>query len=233
MASTWLVAAAGAAALFSTVPLFAQDTAPPPVMSEAPAPTASCELHVWPGRGFHSVYYGWAHGGTIDGGAKGRKGYPQIPDEPLSPAVQLRELAKLDIAGILGLTGTRVVLHEQPLTSTAIRSTPGRQLSESPPCYSELMIDDIVFQNNVINGKWLNVIFRFRQFDGSGPAPVRSYGTYVLQRAKLFPPDVDTDPQPALDELTGTYAQSVNEFGKQYAAYLKRNGKKKGASITL
>ena len=202
-------------------------------MTEAPAAAASCELHVWPGRGFHTVYYGWAHGGTIDGAAKGRKGYPPIPDEPLSPAVQLRELAKLDIAGILGFTETRVVLHEQPLTSTAIRSTPGRQLSDSPPCYSELMIDDIVFQNNVISGKWLNVIFRFRQFDGSGSAPVRSYGTYVLQGAKLFPPAVDTDPQPALDELIRTYAQAVSEFGEQYAAYLKRNGKKKGASITL
>ena len=44
---------------------------------------------------------------------------------------------------------------------------------------------------------------------------------------------VDTDPQPALDELIRTYAQSVSEFGEQYAAYLKRNGKKKGASITL
>lgn len=215
----------------------AQDaaTAPAaPVAAPAEAPTVqACELHVWPGRGFHTVYYGWAHGGTIDGAQKGRKGYPAIPDEPLSPEIQRGELVKLDIPAILGLTGYRTVLHDQVLSGTAIRSTPGRQIADSAPCYAELMIDDIVFQNNVINGKWLNVIFRFRQFEESAAAPVGGYGTYVLSRVMKFPPDPDTDPQPGLDELHAAFSQSVTEFGKQYAAYRKRNGKKKGASITL
>jgi hypothetical protein len=215
----------------------AQDAATAPAAPAAASPETptvpACELHVWPGRGFHTVYYGWAHGGTIDGAQKGRKGYPAIPDEPLSPEIQRGELAKLDIPAILGLTGYRTVIHDQALSGTAIRATPGRQLADSAPCYAELMIDDIVFQNNVINGKWLNVIFRFRQFEGSTPAPVSSYGTYVLSRVLKFPPDPDTDPQPGLDELHRAYSLSVTEFGKQFAAFRKRNGKKKGASITL
>ncbi len=190
-------------------------------------------MHVWPGRSFHTVYYGWAHGGTINGAQKGRKGYPAIPDQPLSVEVQRELLGKLDIPAIIGLSNYIAVLHDNPLSAAMIRSTPGRQVAESGPCYAELMIDDIVFQNNVINGKWLNIIFRFREFEGVGAAPARTYGTYVTVRTPLFPPDPDTDPQPALDELRSAYSQSLTEFGKQYAAFLKRNGKKKGASITL
>lgn len=210
--------------------------APAPAAAVDASPAAApqtCELHVWPGNGFHTVYYGWAHGGTIDGAQKGRKGYPDIPDEPLSPQIQLEELGKLDIPAILGLSGYRTVLHDTPLGTAAIRSSPGRQIAGTNPCYAELMIEDIVFQNNVLSGKWLNVIYRFRQYDSADNAPSRTYGTYILSRANLFPPAADTDPQPALDELRKAFSQSVGEFGKQYAAYQKRGGKKKGASITL
>lgn len=212
-----------------------EPAAPPTPAASEPAavPAPGCELHVWPGRGFHTVHYGWAHGGTIDGAQKGRKGYPPIPDEPLSDDIQRGLLAKIDIPAALGLTGYRTVIHDHALSAVAIRTTPGRQLADSVPCYAELMIDDIVFQNNALSGKWLNVIFRYRKFDGAAPAPLGSYGTYVLSRVAKFPPAPDTDPQPALDELQAAFSQSVISFGKQYAGHLKRNGKKKGASITL
>lgn len=223
--------AAIAAVLCTAQPALPQDN---PITAPAIDAPSECELHVWPGRSFHAVYYGWTHGGTINGAAKGRKGYPALPDQPLATDVQRTELAKLDLPKVLGLSGYRTVLHDEALTAAAIRTTAGRQVAESAPCYAELMVDDIVFQNHVINGKWLNVILRFRQFDGTGPVPIRSYGTYVLQRTALFPPpDADTDPAPALEELRSAFARSVTGFGDQYAAFLKRNGKKKGASITL
>lgn len=198
--------------------------------SEPPqqSPTASaCELHVWPGRSFHSVYYGWAHGGTIDGAQKGRNGYPDLPDEPLGTAVQLQQLASLDLPAALGLSGYQVTLHDTPLSAAAIRTTTGRQLPDSAPCYAELLIDDIVFQNNVINGKWLNVVYRFRQFDGANSAPIRTFGTYILARVSLFPPAENTDPQPALDELVKGYTQTTIDFGKALQASANRKPKKK------
>ncbi len=206
---------------------------PAPAAPAAPAATATqCVLHVWPGRAFHSVYYGWAHGGTIDGAQKGRKGYPPLPDEPLSVEIQLAELRKIDIPAALGLSGYRTVLHDAPLDVKALRGATGRQLAESGPCYAELMIDNMVFQNNVLSGRWLNVIYRFRQFEGDAPGPVRSYGTYVLARTTLFPPDAETDPQPALAELRAAFAQTVTGFGLEYAKHLKRAGKRKGAPNT-
>lgn len=207
--------------------------ASPALAAPPPAQTASCELHVWPAKGFHTVQYGWTHGGTVDGSQKGRKGYPDMPDEPVSPAIQREELAKLDLPAILKLDGYRTVVHEAPLDTPTIRSTTGRHIADRGPCYAELIVEDIVFQNNVINGKWLNVIYRFRQFEGEGAEPVRKYGTYVLTRLVKFPPGADQDPAPALAELRQAFGQSVGEFGRQYEAFQKRGGKRKGASITL
>ncbi len=233
---TTAMALLSGAILACAQPAFAQtadatpaEAAPTPAV----APATTCELHVWPGRSFHTVHYGWVNGGTIDGAQKGRKGYPPMPDQPLSVEVQRELLGKIDIPAMIGLSGFTAVVHENALSAAVIRSTPGRQIADRGPCYAELMIDDIVFQNHVINGKWLNIIFRFRQFEGAAAAPVRTYGTYVTVRTTLFPPDKDSDPQPALDELRSAYTQSLTEFGKQYAGFLKRNGKKKGASITL
>lgn len=192
-----------------------------------------CVLHVWPGRGFKTVYAGWVHGGTVDGSQKGRSGYPSIPAEPLSVTVQHEELSKLDIASLLGLNGYVTVVHDAPLPLAAIRSTKARQIADSGDCYAELMIETITFQNHVVNGKWINVIFRYRQYAGTAAEPASSFGTYILSRTALFPPDADTDPQPALTELREAFAKAVNEFGVQYAGHLERGGKRKRPSITL
>lgn len=213
---------------------------PAPIVEAASAPVATstepavtCELHVWPAKGFHTVQYGWTHGGTVDGMQKGRKGYPDMPDEPLSPMIQREELAKLNLPAILKLDGYRTVIHDAPLDTGVIRTTPGRHIADSGSCYSELIVEDIVYQNNVINGKWLNVIYRFRQFEGAATEPTRKYGTYILARLLKFPSDPDKDPTPALDELRQAFSQSVSTFGLQYEGFVKRGGKRKGASITL
>lgn len=229
-----------AASSLGAISASAQDTAtapPAPVESAAPAAAAEattvCELHVWPAKSFHTVQYGWTHGGTVNGSQKGRNGYPAMPDEPVSPAIQREELAKLDIPAILKLDGYRTVIHDAPLTTPAIRTTTGRHIVGSGTCYAELIVEDIVYQNHVINGKWLNVIYRFRQFDGAAAEPARKYGTYILTRLALFPPDPDKDPTPALAELRAAFRQSLTTFGQQYEAFQKRGGKRKGASITL
>lgn len=218
-----LAVAAAAVAMLAATAAAAQEQAVP---ADGKAAT-QCELHVWPGRGFHTVYYGWAHGGTIDGAQKGRDGYPPIPDEPLSVAVQLEQLRALPLPDLLGLPDYAVVLHDTPLAAREIRGNGARHAQASPPCYAELMIDDIVFQDNVINGKWLNVIFRFHRFDGAGAEPSRTFGNYILARLHVFPPsDPNVDPKPALDELVDAYAQTVRDFGRSLQAPQKEKKKK-------
>lgn len=170
--------------------------------------------------GFHAVYYGWVHGGTVDGALKGRDGYEQVPVDALQAATQLKLLATLKLDEITGLPGYKVVLHDQPLSTSAIRSTPGRHAADGASCYAELMIEDIVFQNNAINGKWLNVIFRFRDFDGAQPK--RTFGNYILERITVFPPKSDAELAAGLKEMEQAYIAAVYDFGKALNAPKKK-----------
>lgn len=202
---------AALAALAAAAPVVAQDAA------TAPTPhsdgTAACELHVWPGHDFHAVYYGWLHGGTVDGALKGRKGYDPIPIEPLSAARQTEILRDLPVGRLLGLVDFATVLHDQPLSSREIRAGTARHAISSPDCYAELMIDDLVIHKNVLSGTALNILYRFRQFE-KGDTPKRSYGTYIQQPLRLFPPAPRTDEQPALNELVTAYRKAFEEFGQ-------------------
>lgn len=228
------LASAGLLAQTPQVSEAGQPATPDTALAASPADAATiCEIHAWPAKGFHTVQYGWTHGGTIDGSQKGRKGYPDMPDEPLSPAIQRAELAKLDLGTILGLENYKTVIHDEPLDTPVIRSTAGRHAAQSGSCYAELIVEDIVYQNNVLSGKWLNVIFRFRQFEGAGDTPSKTYSTYITTRLSKFPGEPGGDPAPALEELRNAFGQSAVELGKQYAAFNKRGGKRKPAKITL
>jgi hypothetical protein len=187
-----------------------------------PSATLACELHVWPADAVRSTYSGWFHGGIIDGAVQGRDGYTKLPDSILTPEAQLRTLSQLDLADVMQLPSYTVVLHETPLPSRLIRATKGRLLTETPACYAELIADDVFFQEDIVDGRFLKAIFRFRQFDG-GDAPSRSFGTYIQYRLTQFPPAEPEQLEAALEEFRLAYGHAVRQFG----AALNRPAKNK------
>ena len=192
--------------------------------TDAPAEGATgCELHVWPADAVRSTYSGWFHGGIVDGAVQGRDGYKKLPDSILSPEGQLRTLGEQDLPALLNLPGYIVVLHDQPLPSRVIRATKGRLLTDSPSCYAELVTDDVFYQEDIISGRFLKAIFRFRQFDGGSDAPTRSFGTYMQQRLVQFPPAEPEQLDGALEEFRLAYGLAAREFGEA----LNRPPKKK------
>ena len=196
----------------------AQDATPDPS-----APTERrCELHVWPTDAVRSTYSGWFHGGIVDGAVQGRDGYKKLPDSILSPEAQVRTLGELDLPALMQLPGYSVVLHPERLPSRVIRTTPGRLVPGTPDCYAELVTDDVFFQQDLVDGRFLKAIFRFRQFSG-GDAPARTFGTYVQYRVTQFPPEEPEQLDAALEEFRLAYGQAVREFGEA----LNRPAKKK------
>lgn len=182
------------------------------------APSTECALHIWPGSPLRSTFYGWLHGGIVDGSVNGRAGYPKLPSAPLDTATQKAVLEKLDPATLLGLPSYKVTVHGETLDSRTLRNTPGRYTAEGGPCHAELAIDDVFFQEDAFSGRYLKVIYRFKRFDG-GETPARSFGAIATEKLTLFPPPKpDDDPQPALDELRQAFAHSVETFGKQLTA---------------
>jgi len=203
----------------------AQDEAP---AAPPPAQASVCELHVWPGSPVRSTYSGWFHGGIVDGAVQGRDGYKKLPDSILTPEAQLRTLGEIDLPATLRLTGYRVVMHDQPLPSRTIRTTTGRLIAGAAPCYAELVTDDVFFQQDLIDGRFIKAIFRFRQFDGS-ETPTRTFGSYVQYRLMQFPPAEPEQLDAALEEFRLAYGQAVREFGAALNAPAKgKKAKPKG-----
>lgn len=198
-----------------------------PALAQAPdvaaPPAGQCELHVWPGNGLRSTYHGWFHGGIVDGAVKGRDGYRKLPEQPLPSLRQHEILNAMPLTEMLGLKDYAQVLHESALDSHTLRRTQGRLQQGGPACYAELVIDDVFFQEDIVDGRFLKALIRYREF-GAGEAPVRSFGTYVQEKLTRFPPKTpDEDADPAIDELGTAFAQVVQDFG----AALNKPAKKK------
>jgi hypothetical protein len=186
-------------------------------LADETAPSAApqtCELHVWPGNDLRSTYHGWFHGGIVDGAVQGRDGYRPLPSRPLTAERQVDRLRGLPVPQLLGLNDYALVVHDKPLDSRTLRTTTGRLVPDAGPCYAELAVDDVFFQEDIVDGRFLKVLFRFRKFD-SGAAPSRSFGAYIQRRLTQFPPKTpEADPQAGLDELATQFGEAVTEFGQ-------------------
>jgi hypothetical protein len=202
----------------------AEETETEPGRSALAVATSGCELHAWPANSLRSTYHGWFHGGITDGAVQGRDGYEKLPPNPLSTQTQAERLRASQLAKILALPGYKVVVHEEVLTSVAIRKAKGRHITDSPPCYAELVTDDVFFQQDVVNGRFLKVLFRFRSFDGSD-TPLRTFGTYSQRQLKLFPPDEQAQEEASFAELADQYSEAIGEFGLALNPPLKEKRK--------
>ena len=192
-----------------------------------PATTSGseCELHVWPAAGLNSVYYGWLHGGINNGATTGREGYPQVPTDPMTAASQVSLLEDAQPHILLGLPNYRLVTHAEPLTSRAIRTSTTRLGDSASTCYSELIVDDVFFQQDVFSGSYLKISFRFRDF-GAASTPQRVFGTWVHTPLRLFPIPKGESPAAAIEEMKAAYKNDVAQFAQ---AFLKPpKAKKRG-----
>jgi hypothetical protein len=200
-------------------PAWAQQVAPP---AQDSAPTG-CELHVWPGSDLVYLYFGWFHGGTVNGAVKGREGYPTPPANPLTAETQAEMLGSMDLPSKLNLSGYAVVIHPTALTSREIRASTTRLAASSSPCYAELMIDDLLLSENVIGGNALRGSLRFRDF-GADAAPQRQFGTFVMTKLLNFPPKTPDQMTAAINEVKAAFQSDVAQFA---AAAVKPPKRKK------
>lgn len=199
-----IVAAALAACLLA-VPAAAQ--------TETAAATAAapCELHVWPGSDLIHLYYGWVHGGTINGSVKGRQGYPEVPPNPLTAEAQGQLLTEMDLPRLLALPGYQVIVHPTALSSREIRASTTRLAASDSPCYAELMVDDLLLSQNVIGGSALRASFRFRDF-GPDAGPRRMFGGFAMTKLTQFPPKTTDAIEGAANELKQAFVSDVAQF---------------------
>jgi hypothetical protein len=178
---------------------------------EAGLAETGCELHVWPGDSLMSVYYGWLHGSVVNGQIMGRPGYPRVPPNSIDSAAQSAILAEMEPQRLLAQPGHRLVVHGEALPSRTIRANAGRLADSASACYSELVVDDVVLQQDGISGSFLKTLFHYRDF-GADAQPRRSFATWSQTRLTIFPPRQPDQLEAALAELRQAYRRNLTQF---------------------
>lgn len=172
---------------------------------------AACEFHAWPGEGLTSIYYGLLHGGIVNGGQQGRRGYPRVPPNAMATAIQAELLAEAQPQRIMAHPDHRLIVHPEALDSRTIRTSRGRIADSVSPCYVELIVDDVVLQQDFVNGAKLRVLFRYRDFGPDGE-PRNSFTTWADTSLDSFPPRTEADIPAALSEMRGAFRSDITVF---------------------
>lgn len=179
---------------------------PPPL-----ADPAGCELHVWPGDGLMSTYFGWFHDGIVNGQIEGRRGYPPIPPNPIDTAMQATLLAESHPETALRQADHRLIVHPDALASRTIRQARERLAPSGSPCYAELIVDDVVLQTDWVNGSSLHILFHYRDF-GPDALPRRVFATWVDTHLSTFPPHQPDQLEAAITEIRQAYRNDIALF---------------------
>ena len=148
--------------------------------------------------------------------------------EYLGPDVQVEELRKLDVAGILGLSGYRIVV-EAPTASNddakkdatvkgAVKDMNaklknGVRLSGSrAPCYAELVAANIFYNKAMMYGSNLFAGWTFRDFGRTGAGAPKVFAGSVKNPLEDFPPKTAEKVSAAKGEIRDAYAKDVVEY---------------------
>lgn len=193
---------------------------------DAPQSASGCELHVWPSSGLRSVYHGWFHGGIVDGAVKGRDGYPEVPADPLDTVQQLAMIRAAALQDVFGRGDYAVVVHDTPQSTVAIRQNTARLASSTSACYAELILEDVFFQQDVVNGGSLKTLMRFRDF-GAADRFARQFGTWTKTPLIAFPPKEPAMNAEALAEIRTAFRSNLFAFAGALKIHEAGGGKKK------
>ncbi|MDH7639947.1 hypothetical protein [Sphingomonas oryzagri] len=188
------------------------------------APAPACELHVWPAERFNARTTGWGVGfgligaladsaGHADGDAQRRTSLSSALDSPGQTAA----LNSLALADLLKQQPATVILHDAPLERHSVNDIKTRRATSSSPCYSELIVADVLYQKAAMYGRSLKTLFIYRQF-GDAPEAKRIYKSWGGNGLKIFPPKPGDDIQAANDELVSVFKADFEEFARNEVA---------------
>lgn len=214
-----ILAAAGASAASG------QTSSPPapaeqPVIAPAAAASPACELHVWPAERFTAHTTGWGVGFSVIGAIADSAGHAQgdaqrrtVLSSALDSPAQTSALTSLDLVDLLKQHPATIIRHDQPLERHTVNDIKTRRSDSKSPCYSELIVADLLYQKAAIYGRSLKTLFIYRDFGSSGTA-MRVYKGWGGNGLKLFPPAPGADISAANNELVSVFKADFQEFAK-------------------
>lgn len=185
-------------------------------------PASGCEVHVWPAPELQAVTQGWVWNHTVNQAFDPAKGGVERP-KVLSSEAQVELLATLDLPGMFQAAPAQVVIHAEPL-SRAQALSPARQSPSASPCYSELIVRQVFYDEAPMAGKSLRTLLVYRRF-GDSPEAQSSFTTFAETGLETFPAKTAADARGAEDEIRQAYRSNVGIFAN-YALSPRRPAKK-------
>ncbi len=93
-----------------------------------------------------------------------------------------------------------------------MRTTAGRlEATDARPCYAELTVDSVIIQRDWVNGTSLQMLLRFRAFDGTSVK--QSFGSFLAAPLKNFPVTAGDISTSAKAEIASAYTTNLRDFG--------------------
>jgi hypothetical protein len=207
--------------IIAATPAVAQDTTVAPASTVqaafAVAPAPQCELHIWPAERFQAMTTGWLGGGLLDAAvhAEGDKARRSHMASALDGEGQLDALQKLDLVTLLRLAPSKVVTHSEALDRKTVNKIMTRRSDSTSPCYSELIVTDVLYTRAAMWGRSLRTSFMLRQFNGAGnPLIKKTTGGNGL---KIFPAKEGQDTTAADAELVSIFQKNFTEATENFA----------------
>jgi hypothetical protein len=223
-----LLSAAVALISMAAVPAQAQETAPPaadaaPAAAEPlvvqSAVATDCELHVWPAERFSAQTTGWLSGfgmvGALmdaSGHAEGDKARRTQMASALDPDGQILAMRSLDLSKLLGGKPANIIFHPVALERKTVGKVKTRRAASQSPCYSEVIVLDVMYQKAAIYGRSLRTLIWYRDFGTSQTKAAFTHRGQGGNGLKLFPAKEGEDVQAANDELVGVFKANFTEF---------------------
>lgn len=207
--------AVGLAALPTIGAAQAIDTAAAATIAAAvPAEAPGCELHVWPAERMASMTTGWLGGGLLDAAIHANRDASNrvLLASALDSPSQLEALKRVDLLKMLGRKPeTVIIVHDKPLDRPTMNKVKTRRAESQSPCYSELIVADVLYMKAAIYGRSLRTLFMFRDF-GNDQKIDFEYKAWGGNGLKLFPPNEGEDSIAALDELGSVFRLNFEEY---------------------
>ena len=211
-------------------------TAPTVPVSETnvEAPTARCELHVWPTENYLGINSGLLSGfgvlGALADVAVHENKVKTVKDlmaEYLGPDVQMAELNRIGIADTLKLRDYRVIAHFPTPFNEDVKNSPElkakvkemndrirakqRLTDSTADCYAELLTTHIFYHKAMLYGSNLFTGWVYREF-GDKPTAIKIARGQVKNPLEQFPPKNAEFVEAAKLELRDAYSKDFVEY---------------------
>lgn len=170
-------------------------------------PNPSCDVHVYPAQGVHSVGEDFDAAHAIDQDLATYERAAGRPLNWLTPERQLAILAELDIGSLVGVTKP-VTLHREPLTRLQAIKPGARTAADG--CVYEIMLPQIMLERGGLSSRSLRLFGVVRSYQSG--ALVRGYTGFAgasLSGIRLKSP-ADTDAATSMVEQA--YRNAVKAF---------------------